>query len=235
MKHLIYTATIFCILLAGCGKGKKGDDPAPPEAKPPVAAELVFPAQNSTCISGDIISASQSTVTLKWKAALNADSYAVIIKNLLTGDTQTLSSTSAQLNATLQRNTPFSWSVRSKSNTLAATADSETWKFYNAGDGISAYAPFPADKMLPATGTSVSVIANKLGLSWQGSDTDNDITSYDVYFGTTETPGLFKPNLAVAAVSDVIVSVNTRYYWKVVTHDSRGNTSTSEVADFTVK
>ncbi|TFF36853.1 fibronectin type III domain-containing protein [Mucilaginibacter psychrotolerans] len=235
MKRLIYTATIFGILLAGCGKGKKGDNPAPPDPKPPVAAELVFPEQNSTCISGDIISIAQSTVTLKWKAALNADSYAVIIKNLLTGDTQTLSSSSAQISVTLQRNTPFSWLVRSKSNALAATADSETWKFYNSGDGVRAYAPFPVDEMLPATGTFVSVTGNKVTLSWQGSDTDNDITGYDVYFGTTETPGLFKSNLTAAVLNDIALSTGIRYYWKVVTHDSKGNTSTSEVADFTTK
>ncbi|OOQ56475.1 fibronectin type III domain-containing protein [Mucilaginibacter pedocola] len=234
MKHLTYTAFLFLLALASCG-GNKGEEPTP-APKAPVAAQLVFPAQNSTCISGDITSATQSTVTLKWNAAANADSYAIVIKNLLTNETQTLSATAVQVAASLKRNTPYSWYVTSKSGVVTGTADSETWKFYNAGEGISAYAPFPADNLLPGSGASVTVPASgNITLSWKGSDTDNDIAGYDVYFGTTNAPALLKANVSTESVTDVAVTAGIKYYWKVLTRDSKGNTSTSGLVEFTTK
>jgi hypothetical protein len=230
MKYLIYTAGVALLLLTGCGSKKP--DPKP-EVKPPVAAELVFPAQNSTCISGDVISATQSSVVLKWKAAQNTESYDVTIKNLLTAEITTQSSTVSQVTVTLARNTPYSWYVTSKSSAIATTTNSNVWKFYNSGDGLISYAPFPADSLSPASGLYITMPATgAIKLSWQGSDTDNDIVDYDVYFGKTASPVLYKKNVTTTSLDGVPIVVKTQYYWKVVTRDSKNNTSTSAVVQF---
>lgn len=230
MRRLVYVTIGVLILFSGCGS-KKNDPKA--DVKAPAAAELVFPSQNSTCISGTVTSATQSLVTLKWKAAENADSYDITIKNLLTAETQSQSSKTTQVTVSLARNTPFSWMVVSKSGAINTTTNSDVWKFYNSGDGLTSYAPFPADSLSPAMASYITVpAAGTLKLSWYGSDTDNDIIGYDLYFGTTASPVLYKQNLVTTTLNNVSVVAKTKYYWKVVTHDSKGNTSTSDVIQF---
>jgi len=224
MRVLLYSI-IAAVILSGCG-GKK-QNPSPP----PTKAILVFPDQNSVCISGTVISNALSTVQFKWNASTNTNSYDLVVKNLITGSTETHNTNQLQLNVDLQRNTPYSWSVTSKSGSLTATSDS--WKFYNAGSGVIAYAPFPADNLVPATGQFVDVpAAGKITLSWHGSDTDNDIVSYDVYFGTGSSPAVYQQNVMTATIGDVPVAAKTKYYWKVVTFDSAGNSSASDIVQF---
>ncbi|NNK60242.1 MAG: HYR domain-containing protein, partial [Flavobacteriaceae bacterium] len=44
-----------------------------------------------------------------------------------------------------------------------------------------------------------------------------EATSYDVYFGTSVTPGLFQANLATTfTTANLNLAANTQYYWKVV-------------------
>ncbi len=84
-------------------------------------------------------------------------------------------------------------------------------------------------------GQSVSAVGGKINLSWQGSDADNDITSYDVYLGTAaNTMALAKANVTDAFLNANIVVSGTVYYWKVVTKDAKGNTSDSGVFNFKV-
>lgn len=227
MKYSIY-AISFLLLLASCS----GRHDPPPEPRAPLAAKLTFPAQNTVCVSGNVISASQSTVQFKWNAAKHADSYDITIKNLVSGDTLKQSTAGTQVTVTLLRGTPFSWYITSKSSKVTATAKSDTWKFYNAGDGIVSYAPFPAE-LNPDMGAFVNVSSTGfIKLSWQSSDVDNDIVDYDIYFGTTASPPLYKKNNTSLSLEDVPATAKTKYYWKVVIRDSRNNTSTSDVIQF---
>jgi hypothetical protein len=233
MKTLLYSI-IAVVILSGCG-GKKKDNPTPPPPPPanPAQAVLVFPDQNSVCVSGVIVSDAVSTVQLKWNAAANTNSYDVAVKNLITGITDTHNTDQTQLNVDLQRNTPYSWSVTSKSTSVTATATSDTWKFYNAGLGVVSYAPFPADNLVPASGQFVNVpVGGKISITWHGSDTDNDILNYDVYFGTDASPALYQHNVTDVKLTGVPVTTKTKYYWKVVTFDSKGNSSTSDLQQF---
>lgn len=229
MKYLIYISGLFLWVLTSCG-GKSNPNP---ETKSPAAAALVFPDQNAVCISGNVISKTQSAVAFKWNTAANTDTYDITIKNLLTGETVTQSSGSAQIALTLARNTPFSWYITSKSSKVTATAKSDTWKFYNAGDGVTSYAPFPADGISPAMSEYLTVPATGfIKLSWQGKDVDNDIVNYDVYFGTSATPPLIKQAYTSTSLDNITITANTIYYWKIVTRDSNNNTSVSDVFQF---
>jgi hypothetical protein len=216
------------IIIAGCGKNH------PTGAPDPQPATLTFPAQNAACTTGTVISASQSTITFTWNSAGNADSYEVDIKNLLTATTTTLTATTNQLTVNLLRNTPYSWYVVSKSNSVSTTAKSDVWKFYNAGLGTVSHPPFPADALTPTFAQSVTATGGTIKLSWTGSDPDNDIAGYDVYFGTTATPALSKSNITDMFLNSVAVTSGVTYYWKVVTKDNQGNSSDSGVFQFKV-
>jgi len=235
MRKGILIIILFSVIL-GCKKSKKGDAPEPnppvPEIPAPAKALLTAPAQNEACITGTDISASQSSVTFTWSAAANAESYDVVIKNLLTNTSSTHAATQTTLQIPLLKGTPYSWYVKAKTTKTTSTSQSDIWKFYNSGNAQTSYAPFPAEAINPAFGTNV--LAGKVTLKWTGSDVDDDIVSYAIYLGITSTPALLNGNVAVKELPDVTVSANTTYYWKVVTKDSAGNTSDSGVFQFKV-
>jgi len=229
MKSRLLIIPVMLLLMA-CG-GKK-NNPAP---LPPAKAVLTLPAQGAVCTTGTIISATQSSVSFAWNSAANTDSYDLVLKNLLTSVTTTQSTTDATLTITLTRNTPYSWYVVSKSTKTSTTAKSDTWKFYNAGPGIVTYAPFPAEITSPGFGQNVTAASGVVDLIWQGSSVNaGTILNYDVYFGTSTTPAIFKSAVTDSFVNNVNVSSGITYYWKVITRDVNGNTSDSGMYQFTV-
>ncbi len=222
----------LALMMLGCGGSKKNDNIKPPAPKPQ-AATLIFPAQNAVCVSGNTLSATQSTIQFQWNNGANADNYVIVTKNLLTGDSLATSAGANSTDVTLSRNTPYSWYVISKSSQSSSTAKSATWKFYNSGAGITNYAPFPADNFKPVTGQTVTVPSGgTISLSWQGSSVDNNIVDYDIYFGTAASPPLYKAHSTATSISAVAVSSQTTYYWKIVTRDSNNDLSVSDVAKF---
>ncbi|SEP99215.1 hypothetical protein SAMN05421824_0878 [Hyunsoonleella jejuensis] len=234
-KFLMYTCIIG--LLFNCSSGGDDDGGGTPEPQPkkPTAAVLVFPNQNSECTEGTNITATNSTVLFKWNAGANTDSYDVVLKNLITAETTTHSSTTNEKSIELLRATPYSWYVISKSDDVTDTANSSTWKFYNAGEGVVTYAPFPAVAVAPVDGASIATTTT-VTLEWTGSDVDNDIANYDVYFaeeGTTLSD--IANGITANNVSSVSVASGKSYKWYVLTTDDEGNTSNSEVFSFSVQ
>ncbi|WP_345951957.1 hypothetical protein ABDD95_11075 [Mucilaginibacter sp. PAMB04274] len=232
MKRLLYIVPL--ILLAACGKRESSTTPSEIIIPPPSKPVLVTPAQNQVCTQGTVISASQSTVNFKWDAAANADSYELTLKNLLTGVVITQTTLLPQTDVILSRNTPFSWSVTAKSAKASLIAQSDIWKFYNAGSGTTNYAPFPAEIISPALGQTVNAVNSKISLTWKGTDADNDISYYDVYLSTTAVPALLQSGVAPMSLTNVNVTANSTYYWKIITYDAQGNSSDSGVYSFKV-
>lgn len=239
MPHIISKSTIkglmnscatliLTLLMAGCSKHNT-PKPAPEKAT------LTFPAQNALCTSGTVISTTEASITLTWNAAAHADNYEIDIKNLITNAVAVQTAGTNQVTATLLRNTPYSWFVVSKSNSVSTTAQSDAWKFYVAGLGTTSYSPFPAALVTPAFGANVTATAHAINLVWTGSDVDNDITGYDVYFGSAATPPLLKADVTDMFLNGVAVTSGGTYYWKVITKDAQGNASDSNIYQFKVK
>ncbi|WP_379087347.1 hypothetical protein [Pedobacter sp. UC225_65] len=224
MKKYLFIC-LLCLVVIGCEKTPKVIDP-------PTKAVLALPNNNETCISGTIISPTLSSISFKWTASQNAESYVLTIKNLESGSIITQTTTTTEIPVTLSRNTPYSWSVTAKSSRTSTTAQSEVWKFYNAGEALSFYTPFPAEMASPTMGQRITPTAGKITLQWVGSDVDNDIVNYDIYLGTNANPTLLKSNQVDHALADVAVNAGTTYYWKVITRDSKGNTSDSGIHIF---
>ncbi len=237
MKKLFIYLIVFTILpcITNCSGGG-GDDPNPgPDPvviDPPGVATLVFPSENSECTEGTNATSTESEVTFDWNDATNADSYQLYLKNLDTQASSNYTSSSSQLTLTILKGTPYSWYVVSK-NSGTKTAQSTTWKFYNAGDAASSYAPFPAELVSPEMGTNLSTSTTSVTLQWKGSDVDNDIVNYDVAFGTVNPPS---NNLGTTNATEFSVDVTSgnTYYWRIVTTDGQNNSSESEVFQFKI-
>lgn len=228
MRKLLTVIIIF-IILSGCGKS--GGNEASVD---PGRATLLKPAQNELCNQGNVISATQSKVAFEWGASANTTAYEISIKNLEDGSVSTNTVTDTRFEAILKRNAPYSWSVISKSTATAATAKSDIFKFYNSGPAVVNYAPFPAELNYPQFDASIKATSGKVKLIWVGNDVDGDIANYDVYCSTLPTPALVQRNVTAASL-DVDVTTNSTYYWKIITRDSKGNTSDSGVFSFKVK
>lgn len=216
------------LLLTGCG-GK--DTPVPA----PGTVSLSSPADSTACLKSTLTSGSTASVTFSWKAASNADSYRLDVKNQKTQTTTSYNTSNESYTLNLDVNTPYSWDVVAINNTGKVTSD--VWEFYLSGTPSSSYAPFPADLISPASGTVIStkgVSSIQVTFKWTASDPDNDIASYAVYLDNTNAS---TPLIATQMADSTIQTLTSgkTYYWKVVTLDNAGNSSTSEINSFQLK
>ncbi|WP_426328873.1 hypothetical protein [Pedobacter sp. R-06] len=225
MRKYIAIILITAALFTSCSK--KDTTYIKPDPQPAV---LTYPAQNSVCTSGTVISTTQSTITFTWNSASNTDNYEINIKNLLTNAVTTVTTSTNQLSVNLDRDMPYSWYVLSKASALSTTAKSEVWKFYSAGTGSVSHPPFPADNLSNIFGQGTA--SGTVNLTWTASDPDNDISGYDVYFGTSSTPPFYKTSITDKFLNSIAVTSGTTYYWKVITKDLAGNTSDSGIFQF---
>lgn len=201
--------------------------------KPPSAAVLIFPEQNSLCTTGVSITPTSSRVEFIWQTANNTDTYELRVTNLLANVTQTVNTQATSAEITIDKGTPFSWQVITRNTQVQETASSAVWQFFNAGSQIS-HAPFPAQIVAPLSGASVvSDINSEIELEWSGADVDDDLVGYDIYVETVSPPQVLVASPA-ATVSSIKVNIipNTVYYWKVISKDAEGNTSDSGVYSF---
>nr|WP_299342469.1 hypothetical protein [Allomuricauda sp.] len=217
----------FLGLLSSCGGGD--DSPAAPGA-----AQLVFPLQNSECTTGESLSEELSQVTFEWGASSNTESYLLSAVNLNTNSAQTITTTSTSASLSINKGTPYSWTVTSINPNSGQTV-SEVWLFYNAGSQTT-YPPFPAQLVRPVSGSTVQKsVSNEVILEWIGADVENDIVSYEVFFSDQNPPLTSEANLdGLTRELAVSVQSNTIYYWRVVTTDGEGNRSDSGVFEFRV-
>jgi len=232
----IYALIWVLALTASCGGGGDGGgdpDPQPAPVPAPSAATLIFPADNSECNEGEILSDTQSRVSFQWNASPNTDSYQVNLTNLNTNSTALTSSTTNEAEITLLRGVPYEWFVVSRANGTNETASSPVWRFYNAGAGITNYAPFPAEAVNPGRGATINTTAAAT-LEWSGNDIDNDIESYNLYFGTSDPPALLESGITDTTF-EVSVTSGQTYFWQVETVDSAGNQTLSELFNFRVE
>lgn len=225
---------LLILVISGCKKKRSTTD-STTTTTIPGKPTLTTPANNAICISGTTVSLTESQVLFTWSSTANTNSYDLVLKNLLTNTSTTTNTTDTKATVTLTRNTPYSWYVSAKQNSSTTTTQSDTWKFYNSGAGTISYAPFPAEIIAPTYGQIIAAVNNKVDLSWKGSSVDNNITGYNVCFGTSTNPPIIKTGVTDSFLSSVAVTTNTTYYWRVITVDSNGNYTDSGLYQFNVQ
>jgi len=225
MKYVILV--LLGVVCLGCGK----DSPKPPEA-----ALLTYPLQNSECATGISLNTTTSQVEFTWQAGRFATSYDIKVTNLSTTIPVTLNNIEGlSANVPLQKGVAYAWEVIARNTSTEESVTSDQWMFYNAGSQTS-YAPFPAQIVAPTSGgTIIRDINNEISLSWTGADADNDIQGYEVYLDIVSPPGalIASPSVSINSIK-TSVALDGIYYWKVITKDREGNSSDSGVFSFRV-
>ena len=86
----------------------------------------------------------------------------------------------------------------------------------------------------PSNGTrDVSV---NVDLSWLGGDPDlGDSVTYDVYFGTSNSPLIVYHNQSDLSYDPDPLAYNTSYYWRIVAWDDQGATTVGPLWNFTTE
>ena len=174
---IIATSLFLMALLTSCSTDEENEIVP---VDPPTAANLIFPENNKECNEGEIISETETDVLFKWDEATNASSYILSITNLNTGSSREIKTDSNEFLIRILRGTPYSWSVKSRISGSNELAESEIWKFYNAGLPEESHPPFPAEAINPQNGASIS--EGELTLQWEVTDVDNDIVDSLFYW-----------------------------------------------------
>ena len=215
------------LILTGC----KGDD----GPSLPGAVTLIFPENNSECLTGIVLNENTSEVEFRWQAVSNAATYRLTVRHLVDGTTEQVTTSNTNARVVLDRGAPYSWSVVGQTNSGMSGTSSPTFQFYNAGNFLS-YPPFPASVVSPASGASLNASnQGQVLLEWSGGDVDGDLSGYEIFLGTQQD------NLGSIALvgpttnsTSVDVTSGTVFFWEVISRDTEGNTSSSGVYSFRV-
>ena len=192
---------------------------------------LIFPFESSLCSEGTEVSPTESTVLFEWVPNNNAQSYTLTIEDLSLGTVSEFQTEDFLFPARIQRAHEFRWFVSyTYQNEIY---QSEIWNFYNEGEAIQTYPPFQTEIISPTMAQNIANTST-ITLQWNGSDVDDDIIGYDVYFGTDNPPSTPVANDISTTTLNVSVSAGTIYYWNVITKDAAGNTSESGTFQFKV-
>lgn len=231
MKRIVL---IWCLLglVLGCKDTTDdlGNNPNGPNQDPLTGVQLVFPFEDELCNEGTNLTPTESTIFFEWEPNDNAEMYTLSIENLNTAAIETYETIDFIIPITLERAEAFRWFV--SYNYQEETKTSAVWNFYNAGPGVQTYAPFPAQIISPSMAQTINA-TNSVSLQWSGSDVDNDIVAYDVYFSNSNPPDLISSDTTASQLSVSVIS-SSIYYWNIVTKDAAGNTSESGVYQFIV-
>lgn len=98
--------------------------------------------------------------------------------------------------------------------------DKTTFTTYN-----TAALPVALSPVVGADGT-VSFTGTTVDLKWS-AENKGPAASWDVYFGTSKSPGLFQSGVTQPSVTVTVADGNT-YFWKIITTDANGIVTTSD-------
>tara|TARA_B100001559_G_scaffold318184_1_gene324884 strand:+ start:822 stop:1517 length:696 start_codon:yes stop_codon:yes gene_type:complete len=226
-KHLIYIILSLSVLIQIHCSNESGP-------KDPLAPILISPNNNEACLDGSIVNDSQSSVDFQWSVSENAVSYEVVVNNLANQTSQIYGSGTNQLNITLTNAEPYSWFVNALGEDGTTPASSQTWKFYLAGKNVINYAPFPPELLSPRSGGNLTPVNGIVLLSWNCTDVDNDLESFEVYLDNSNGTTLLKTIPYETLTTEIEVEVESKkdYYWKIIAIDTNGNSSSSGVYGF---
>ena len=225
----IFLIPVVLILAIACNS--KDDNPRP---TPPKVATLLFPEKDETCTQGVIIDDNRSTITFEWEPNKGANNFTLTIRNLLTNRIETYNSTENFKEVTLARNTPYSWFIIAINTNSGETTTSNLWKFYNAGEGVVSYPPFPAELLTPKSGSTAYSTTN-IQFTWDASDVDNDIVQYELFLDTVNPPTKQLVSQLTSGTFTLSPLDPNVYYWYINTIDKSGNSTPSTIGEFRIE
>ena len=206
-----------------------GPDPIPA----PEPASLIAPANLNSCTTASPVNSLESQVKFQWTASLNTESYELVIQNQVSNRLIKKSTSLLNESVILSRGVPYSWYVNSKSLLTEEFGKSPVWVFYLEGETQKSSLPFPA--VLLQTENEALVQRDSSGnftFQWTGKDLDGDISRYDLYLGIDPEAMVLEKEGLSSSTASIKLNASTRYYWKIITHDTQKNQSTSLIFTF---
>ena len=107
----------------------------------------------------------------------------------------------------------------------SCTKDNTTFKVYGSFSKPSATAPL--------TASEIYITSNTVDLKWATTDSDGDVPKCDVYFGTTDKPGLYKKAHNSLTLNVPVLEGKT-YYWYVIMTDANNIQTKGDLFSFAV-
>jgi len=125
----------------------------------------------------------------------------------------------------------YFWRVKAKDNNQNESPFSDVW--FLSTDGTSSVNNLPStpEYISPTLGETLS--SGNVELSWNSTDDDGDNLLYDLYFGTSAEPEIFKENLQSNTYDLSSLSSDT-YYWKIVVKDNNEGQTIGQTYNFKV-
>jgi hypothetical protein len=182
------------------------------------------PAQVSSPTPGNGAINVPITQQLSWGAVLNA-TYNVYFGTTTVGWTPVVTNTVLTFfsPSVLSFNTQYYWRIDS-TNAVSGTTTGNVWSFTTID------VP-PAQAGLAGLVDGATNVSVNQPLSWGAA---SGATSYNVYFGTTDTNLTFITNTVLTSFTPSVLSFNTQYYWRIDSVNAAG-TTTGNIWSFTTE
>lgn len=194
----------------------------------PTLPSLLAPENNLVCINNEVL--------LKWQASEDADgdeiNYTIEISedNEFIKINHSLNTTNNAITVSLEKGKAYYWRVKATDKLNETKGYSGSFKFYTEGEAAQNYAPFLPELIAPALNSVVQ--SSTVLLKWSAVDANNDVLTYDVYFGQENPPLQKVGNAQTAPELSVNVISSSTYYWKIVALDGKGGKTIGQVWSF---
>jgi hypothetical protein len=166
---------------------------------------------------------SGQAITLEWTGtATNAIKWDVYFGDTDAPDLVASALTTNSYTVNVTAGGTYYWGVTTiDANKVESSSD--LWSFQvNSNPGVP---------VLTAPANNATAVSKTVALKWTATDPEEDDLTFDVYLGTTTTPGVATTGLTDATYSPTL-AYNTTYYWRIVSHDPYGGVATSAVFSF---
>lgn len=233
MRQVLYCSIVLSmVFVIGCKVDESSSKDFIPEG-----VVLISPVHDEVCELGVKYDRNSSRLLFEWEWTKNAQLYDLVITNLETGENYiTYTGISDNFKELVLRNeVSYSWQVIARNVNTPETSASEVWEFFFAGEPRANHPPHPANILSPNASEIVSAFNGQITLEWEGSDRDQDELTFTVFLDMMDGHQPTTEDLKNLTKSMVTVSVYSgqTYYWRVLSHDGAGSTST-QVQTFTV-
>ncbi|MEO2061855.1 MAG: fibronectin type III domain-containing protein [Christiangramia sp.] len=218
---------IALFLIVSCTTDPDTPPDVSQENKPPSVPKLNSPEANLFCTDNEL--------DFKWSASTDPDGDPVTYQIQVSNDsdfsnmyyTDEVSTTNS--NQVLEKGKNYYWHVRAKDDKGNFSAYSEMRNLYTEGESVTNSLPAIPELINP---TQNVVSRSEVNLKWKTSDADDDILTYDLYFGTSNNPELYKENLADPSYILTNLQSDTSYFWRITVKDSKGGVTVGQIWTF---
>tara|TARA_R110001632_G_scaffold67516_4_gene158524 strand:- start:933 stop:1592 length:660 start_codon:yes stop_codon:yes gene_type:complete len=182
-------------------------------------ATLLEPLNNERCF-GTQLDEGKIRVAFDWEDLDQITEYTINYEDAVTGLSNSLTTQESFISIDLEPGTLYTWNVVVSDAFGNSAKSEEDFNFYTEGLSEANHVPFPASISFEENGNS------NITINWEGSDLDNDIDYYQVFFSRENPPSQIIDNTSENSLSVDVVSGST-YYLNIITFDENGNFSES--------